>query len=328
MDNRDITTLRIKEGQSKNYIEALMEAFGGKITGNTYEFNQGRTNIRMTSYPILPEFEIATTVATHHQAVIVERESDNDPNLVHINLIRKGSLTRDYNGKETHLEAGAIKGVFIYNGLFPMTIKHPAGTTLETINYNITKTALLRLLPEAEETFDSLFGSKEPVAYHTNLPVEFETFVEDIFHFKKSEFGRIPLVVSRGLELFTLLMKNVKKMVDKDELHGLHNDDYKRLLRIKEQLTSSFDQRISVENLANEFGISVSKLKRDFKTLFDTSVYQFYTHAKMDEAYRLLQTGEYSVMEVGYDLGYTNLSKFSQMFKKVKGINPKEVLPV
>jgi YesN/AraC family two-component response regulator len=31
-------------------------------------------------------------------------------------------------------------------------------------------------------------------------------------------------------------------------------------------------------------------------------------------------------MEVGYDLGYQNLSKFSEMFKKVKGIPPSEVI--
>ncbi|MCG8581409.1 MAG: helix-turn-helix domain-containing protein [Bacteroidales bacterium] len=48
----------------------------------------------------------------------------------------------------------------------------------------------------------------------------------------------------------------------------------------------------------------------------------------MDEAYRRLKTGQYSVTEVGYDMGYNSLSKFSEMFKKVKGINPKEVIPV
>lgn len=282
----------------------------------------------MTVYPVLPGFEFTTTVAHHKNTILVEREPDNNPDLVYINLIKQGKFTRDYNNQEVEVEAGSSKGVFIYNGLFSMNITHAANTRLETISYTLSKTALLRFLPEAAGIYDSLFGSKEPVAYHTSLPLELDALVEDIFHFKKSEFGRIPLVVARSLELFTVLMNNVKKLVDTDELQGLHIDDYNRLLKIKDHLLSSFDQRISVEELASEFSISVSKLKRDFKTLFDTSVYQFYTHAKMDEAYRRLKSGEFSVMEVGYDLGYQNLSKFSQMFKKVKGINPKEVLPV
>ncbi|WP_346856780.1 AraC family transcriptional regulator [uncultured Draconibacterium sp.] len=328
MDTQEITTLKVKEGSTSNYFEALLNCFGGEVLGNSYSINQGRLKIRMTAYPIIPGFEIATTFAQHKNAVFIERESDNNPDQIYINVIKEGTFTRDYNNQETLAEAGSTKGVFIYNGLFTMNIKHPPNTTLETVNYTLTKEALLKFLPEAEGIYDSLFGNQDPVAYHTKLPLELDVLVEDIFHFKKRDFGKTPLVVARSLELFTLLMKNVKKLVDKDELNGLHVDDYRRLLKIKDQLLSSFEQRIVVEDLASEFGISVSKLKRDFKALFDTSVYQFYTHAKMDEAYRRLQTGNFSVMEVGYDLGYQNLSKFSQMFKKVKGINPKDVLPV
>lgn len=47
----------------------------------------------------------------------------------------------------------------------------------------------------------------------------------------------------------------------------------------------------------------------------------------MDEAYRRLNSGKYSVTEVGYDLGYSNLSKFSEMFKRMKGIPPSQALP-
>ena len=99
-------------------------------------------------------------------------------------------------------------------------------------------------------------------------------------------------------------MNSVVSLVNKDELNGLHKDDYERLLEIRSKLLSSFTQKISVDDLAAEFGFSTSKLKRDFKTLFQTSIYRFYTHAKMDEAYRRPKTGNYSVMEVGYDLGY------------------------
>lgn len=328
MNNSESVYLKIKEGEVKSYFNTLIECFGGEISGNVYEVNRGRTRIKLSSYPIMPGFEISTTSATHYTTVIIDRESDDNPELIHLNVIKEGRMKRDYESQEKRTEADSSKGIFIYNGLFPMKITHPPNTTLESVAFKISKQALSDLLPEATTIFEALFGSNEPVAYHTHLPVELEKLVEDIFVFKKSEFGRKPLVIARSLELFTLLLRSVRKLVDKDELQGLHIDDYNRLLKLKDQLLSSFDQRISVEDLADEFGISVSKLKRDFKTLFDTSVYQFYTHAKMDEAYRRLKTGNYSVMEVGYDLGYQNLSKFSQMFKKVKGINPKDVLPV
>ena len=328
MDNSETVYLKIKEGEVKGYFDALLESFGGEVSGNVYEVNRGRTRIRLTSYAIIPGFEISTASATHYTPVVVDRESDDNPELIHINVIKEGAMTRDYDINEKRTEADTSKGIFINNGLFPMIVTHPPNALLQSISFKISKDALRELIPEALDTFETLFESNEPVAYHTHLPVELEALVEDIFVFKKSEFGSKPLVVARSLELFTLLLRSVRKLVDKDELHGLHIDDYQRLLKLKDQLLSSFDQRISVEGLASEFGISVSKLKRDFKALFNTSVYQFYTHARMDEAYRRLQSGKYSVMEVGYDLGYQNLSKFSSMFKKVKGINPKDVMPV
>ncbi|WP_321367947.1 AraC family transcriptional regulator [uncultured Draconibacterium sp.] len=328
MDDLESIYLKIKEGETKSYFNALEECFGGEVSGNVYEVNRGRTRIRLTSYSIIPGFEISTTSATHYTPVIIDRESDDNPDLIHLNVIKEGQLTRDYDSMEKRTEADSSKGIFIYNGLFPMRITHPPNALLESVSFKISKNALQVLLPEATTIFEALFGSNDPVAYHTHLPVELNTLVEDIFHFKKNEFGSKPLVIARSLELFTLMLRSIRKLVDKDELNGLHIDDYQRLLNIKDQLLSSFDQRVSVEGLASEFGISVSKLKRDFKTLFNTSVYQFYTHARMDEAYRRLRSGKYSVMEVGYDLGYQNLSKFSSMFKKVKGINPKDVMPV
>ena len=328
MIQSDTINVRVKEGSSMNYFKSLKEAFGGDYTENMYELKQGRTDIRFYNFPVLPGFDILINSATHYQTVEMIREPDDNPDYFHFYLLKEGEVGQQYQNRQQFMEAGTSTGVFINNGLFPMRAHFPANVTLKTIGFKITRDALSKLIPEACETLTALFETDEPIAYHTHLPVELQGLMDDMFRFKKSEFGRIPLVVARGLELFTLLMKTVRKLVNKDELHGLHVDDYNRLLKLKDRLISAFGERINVDELAGEFGISTSKLKRDFKALFNTSVYQFYTHAKMDEAYRRLKTGKFSVMEVGYDLGYQNLSKFSQMFKKVKGINPKDVLPV
>lgn len=328
MSRTEYTHIKLKEGASKNYFDALLDSFGGQVKGNIYSINEAKTQIIMSAYPIIPGFEIITTISKHYKPVILDREPDDDPELIHIGLMQEGLVNQQIGENQQHMEAGTSTGVFINNGLFPIQMQYPADLTHKALNIKLKRRALLQIMPEAVRIFDSLFGSDEPIAYRTHLPAELSSIMNDIFMFKEGDFGQIPLVVARGLELFTLLMRSVQKLVNKDELNGLHIDDYERLMLVKERLLSSFEEKITMENLASEFGTSLSKLKRDFKTLFDTSVYQFYTHAKMDEAHRRLKTGQYSVMEVGYDLGYQNLSKFSQMFKKVKGINPKEVLAV
>lgn len=320
------TVIEIKEGPARNYIEALHQRFGGQVTSDTYSINITTLALHLTSYEIFKGIELVVTEGIYNKTMEARRIPDDDPDYIHINVFKEGQLTQHYSSKQELVEAGTTKGVFAHNGMFPLVAEFPANRNFKSIGFKFRKEALMKLMPEAIDTYENLFGEHKPITYHTSLPKEIERMTDDIFYFRESEFGNRSLVMARGLEAFTALWIMAKNHVVADDLNGLHADDYKRLLSIKEKLLSSFEQKIVIEDIAIEYGISVSKLKRDFKTLYDCSIYQFYTHAKMDEAYRRLKSGDYSVMEVGYDLGYQNLSKFSSMFKKVKGISPKEVL--
>ncbi|WP_066632527.1 helix-turn-helix domain-containing protein [Labilibacter marinus] len=326
MTNKDYIHLKYKEGTPQNLLKGIQKALGGEITDNSYQLKQGRTDIRIEVHHLIPELEVMITEATHSKNVLQDKEADDDPDYIHMFLIQEGKFEQSFNQKQGMMEAGTSRGIFIYNGLFPINAYFPANVVIKTIAFKVKKATIANVMPEALDILNSLFPDDSPLAYHTAIPVKMQAIMNDVFYYQNVEFGKKTMVAARGLELFTDLLSSVKKLVDEDELHGLHVDDYQRLIKIKDQILSSFDQRINIEELATEFSISLSKLKRDFKTLYDTSVYQFYTHAKMDEAYRRLQSGNYSVTEVGYDLGYQSLPKFSQMFKKVKGINPKEVV--
>jgi len=218
--------------------------------------------------------------------------------------------------------------VFLYNALFPITVEVPANSNLKLIGFKFDISKNESVIRDALTSISQLFNENKGVAYHTNLSQESERLFKDILHYYSLERHRKALIVSRAIESFTILATNLEKLNNEDELNGLHIDDYSRLQRIKQKLLINFEHRVTVDELAESHGVSVSKLKRDFKMLFNCSITQFYTNAKMDEAYCRLKSGEYTVSEVGYDMGYSNLSKFSEMFKKVKGISPRDVIKI
>ena len=320
------TILKLHEGPAANYFRALYEKFGGEMSDHAYSVENATVRIRLNSYPTEPGMELMITEAWYEKDLVLDREPDDNLDYVHIYLVLEGALNQTFTEKQVAMEAGTLKGAFAYNGLFHMHINHPAGQQLRTIAIKIQRKTVEALLPEAVDLYTELFSDPEGVAYHTSIPVEVEKLCQEVFHFRETEFGSRSMVMARGLEILTMIFDRVRKMQKNNELNGLHADDFDRLQRIKDHILGNIDEKISLEQLASEFGLSVSKLKRDFKSLFDRSVYQFYTHARMDEAYRRLKSGRYSVMEVGYDLGYQNLSKFSEMFRKVKGISPSEVM--
>ena len=320
--------ITIKEGGNENYFKALENFFNVKTDNNRFTYKKGASHITVNAYSIIPDFEFLVVQSNFNKAITVDRTPDGMPDYYHINIMKEGKAIQDYNNERQYMEAGTPKGIFLYNGLFPLKSNFPANHPLRSISLKISKKALQHIIPEAIDIFDSLFEDDEPKGYHAHLTTEMDRILTDLLSYDKSEFGRTLMVTSKALELFFILIHFVENLMVNNDFHGLHSDDYKRLMLIKEEIINNVETKISMDELAEKYAVSVSKLQRDFKTLFSSSVYQFYTHAKMDEAYRRLKTGQYTVMEVGYDLGYQSVSKFSAMFKKVKGVNPKDVIPV
>ena len=318
--------VHLQEGNAQHYFEVMKKNFGGFHSENTYLLDHGPIRINMSSYNIMGELEIIINETECYKPIIFDRTPDDDPDLIHINLILEGHYTQAYNEELKKMEAGSAKGIFLYDGQFPIKAEFPANVNLKWVGFKLRIPELKNLLIDAQQVLIDLFGNDQAIAYHAAIPPELDRLLNDLFQYKDLTSGQKPMMIARGIEIFTNLMMTLKELIDNKSLNGLHVEDYKRLNAVKKKLISCFDHKITIESLAVEFGVSASKLKRDFKQLFDTTIYQFYALAKMDEAFRRLKSGQYSVTEVGYDLGYQNLSKFAEMFKKVKGISPKEVI--
>ncbi|NCJ08704.1 helix-turn-helix domain-containing protein [Synechococcales cyanobacterium C] len=103
----------------------------------------------------------------------------------------------------------------------------------------------------------------------------------------------------------------------------LKSDDIDRIHLAKEILISNLDNPPSLLSLAKQAGINSFKLKKGFRQVFNTTVFGYLNHHRMEEARRLLQLGDSSVTQVALAIGYSNPSKFAAAFKKKFGISPK-----
>ena len=72
----------------------------------------------------------------------------------------------------------------------------------------------------------------------------------------------------------------------------------------------------TIKTLARGLAVSESKLKKLFKTVYGLPPYEYYQKQRMQKARVMLLSGEYSIKDVGYTLGYSNLSNFTLAFKK------------
>ncbi len=103
----------------------------------------------------------------------------------------------------------------------------------------------------------------------------------------------------------------------------INSADAERLLFIRNEIISDLSVPPVICELAQVAAMSETKLKQLFKQTFGTTIYTYYQQARMEEAAFLLKQGRHSVGEVGYELGFSNLSHFSRLFEKHYGLNPK-----
>ena len=97
-----------------------------------------------------------------------------------------------------------------------------------------------------------------------------------------------------------------------------------KIRKAKEIIISRMAEPPSLQELANEIGLNLKKLKEGFKQIYGDTVYSFLFDYKMEHARKLLESNQYNVNEVGTKVGYSTASHFIAAFKKKFGTTPKK----
>ncbi|APZ46693.1 AraC family transcriptional regulator [Polaribacter reichenbachii] len=97
-----------------------------------------------------------------------------------------------------------------------------------------------------------------------------------------------------------------------------------KIRKAKEIIIARMAEPPSLQELANEIGLNIKKLKEGFKQIYGDTVYSFLLDHKMEHSRRLLESNQYNVNEVGIQVGYSTASHFIAAFKKKFGTTPKK----
>ena len=127
-------------------------------------------------------------------------------------------------------------------------------------------------------------------------------------------------------ELLSLYF-NKNEDTDIEQCPFLIDEDNVRKIRLaKEIILKNMSEPPTLQELSEEIGLSLNKLKEGFKQLYGDTVFGYLLDHKMEEARRMLASTNYNVNEVGLRIGYSTSSHFITAFKKKYGTTPKKYL--
>lgn len=101
--------------------------------------------------------------------------------------------------------------------------------------------------------------------------------------------------------------------------------DEQFLIKVKEVIHQRLtDEQLSVESLAEEIGMSRVQLYRKVTALTGVTVHELIRSFRLQKAAQLLAAKWGPVSQVAYEVGFSNLSYFSKVFKEEFGRLPSE----
>lgn len=98
-----------------------------------------------------------------------------------------------------------------------------------------------------------------------------------------------------------------------------------KIQKAKEIILTRLHNPPTIPELSLQIGINQCYLKKGFKEIFGSTIYDFVQEQRMSKAKMLLTTSQLSVSQVADKIGFSSTGNFSNAFKKFTGIYPSVV---
>lgn len=165
-----------------------------------------------------------------------------------------------------------------------------------------------RRLCEALRNLKSRHISMNPVAFSL-VKSAFECF------FVMTEDSRIEGAAFLACFLYTLLHLPAVNVSP-----GVAAND--RILRVLDYIAENITQPLSLAELADYAGYSLSRFKALFREITGQTPAQYIAMRKVEQAKQMLRRPEMSITDIAYDLGWSSSNYFCAVFKKYTNMSP------
>ena len=143
-----------------------------------------------------------------------------------------------------------------------------------------------------------------------------------------SELYSVPEGIRKGyfkvkiLELLLFLSTLPAPAAGQSASRGLTRTQTELARRISEYLLARTEQKVTVSELAEKFGVSAAQVKSSFQGVYGMTPAAFLRAQKMHGAAEILRNTDRTVLDIAGQFGYDNASKFAKAFRDVIGVSP------
>lgn len=159
------------------------------------------------------------------------------------------------------------------------------------------------------------------------LDTDYRKYIEEIFSADPGDPLFYTIIENRVMLLIERFMNRIMAKIGEGGGSRLRPEDVYKMMEVEAEITGD-DLSVppSVQGLADRFQMGATRLKSMFREVYGYPIYEYYQRYRMEKARMMLLSGDHSVKETGYHLGYKSLSNFAKAFRKVFDYAPGDII--
>jgi AraC-like DNA-binding protein len=301
----------------KNWLHCFSSHLNTEVVNERFEypekFAKGYAKVhviepgfsyRLVNYKLTTDYEDKCDPATNFSLLIYFYQL-NSPDKI---LFEVGDNSIEAEGK-------GYRSIVMTNSRIKQKLVLKRGTEVKGLTIQLTEAWLNEKILKSsnQKNYDLL---KKNNFVQDVITAKYQKILSDIFNHEDSSMPDL-FINSRVLRLLEGFLENMLKKNMVEPALSISSKDFESILKIEGLLLENYGEVFpKIEKLARLALMSESKLKKIYKQAFGMGLYEYYQKNRMHKAKELLNSGEYTVSQVGAMLGYHNLSNFSASFKK------------
>jgi len=277
-------------------------------------------------------------IAIEHDFTLIRFQNDSDElyhvereieqGLIQFHFGIKGKAKFIFNSGNYALNLKDEKALLLYNPQKELPLHLEIAPSSWVISVVISIKKFHALFSNEADYIPFLSEDNKDKKYYTESDISpsMAIVLSQLFHYNLNPSIKSLYYKGKGYELLSLYF-NRSEDPDAEQCPFLIDEEnVLKIRKAKEIILANLAEPPGLQELADQIGLNLKKLKMGFKQIYGDTVYGFLFDYKMDYARRLLDTGSYNVNEVSLKIGYSTGSHFIAAFKKKFGTTPKKYI--
>ncbi|MBT8305204.1 MAG: AraC family transcriptional regulator [Bacteroidia bacterium] len=242
---------------------------------------------------------------------------------IQLHFCLKGNGILKY-GPHYSLEVKSSNSILLYNPIQDLPINLSLNASGKYLVFIVTIELFHSFFSEVAGIIPFLNEENKNKKYYLDKelsPAEM-LVLNQIFDDKKFNGAHKLYITAKAYEALSLYFGNNNNEQNCPFLDSEANTE--RIKKAKQIVIDHMAEPPSLQDIANQVGLSLSNLKTGFKHIYGESVFNFLLDYKLEYARKQLLSKEYNVSEISLQVGYSTASHFIAAFKKKYGTTPKQ----